>query len=250
MNDQLISETVSRNIRFTSVRKLSSGFSKKARAYQKTAQYGLLFALAFFTLVSSVSAQPTMSRGEQLLAIGYDECIRRAEQAYMAEGWVNIGKGGAFVNAFKDNNGAYIMCNVAPENKIWVNIVVASSSRDDNVPGAERVKLQQRMDQSGSRGCGLGTRWRGSDGGWNGIWTRRGNSNVFDAVWTKDGQQFTAVLTISIDGNRVNVRRRNATLGGDCELNGTLGEDGVTVTGTNVCTQGRGDIQVRIECER
>jgi len=39
---------------------------------------------------------------------------------------------------------------------MWVNIVVASVHNDMNVPGAERVKLQGRMDQSGSRGCGLG----------------------------------------------------------------------------------------------
>jgi hypothetical protein len=114
--------------------------------------------------------------------------------------------------------------------------------------GATQARIE--CEQSGSRGCGLGTRWRVTDGGWNGIWTRRGNSNVFDAVWTKAGQQFTAVLTISINGNRVNVKRRNATLGGNCELNGILGVDGVTVTGTNICTQGRGVVQARIECER
>lgn len=108
----------------------------------------LIIMLAGFAIFSSILAQPTMSRGEQRLSISYDECMSRAENAFTNEGWVNIGKGGAFVNAFKDNHGAYIMCNVAPENKIWVNIVVASLSQDDNVPGAERVKLQKWMDKS------------------------------------------------------------------------------------------------------
>jgi hypothetical protein len=101
---------------------------------------------------------------------------------------------------------------------------------------------------TGSAGCGLGTRWAVNDGGWPGIWTRRGNSNVFDGVWTKDGQ-FTALLTISINGNRVNVSRRYATLGGDCELkDGILDPDGVTVTGTTVCTHGSAGFRAEIKC--
>jgi hypothetical protein len=153
MNDQLISEIVSHNRKFAWARKQSSSIFEKARAYRRTVRRGFLLALAFFALASSALAQPTMSRGEQLLPISYNECIQRAEQAYLAEGWVNIGKGGAFVNAFKQNNGAYIMCNVAPENKIWVNIVVASNSGNAGVPGGERVCLQKQMDQPGN-GCG------------------------------------------------------------------------------------------------
>ncbi len=152
MNDQSITEIVSRNMKFASARKLSSNFCESARAYQRAVRCGLLLALAVFALASSAAAQPTISRGEQLLPISYNECIQRAEQAYLAEGWVNLGKGGAFVNAFKANNGAYITCNVAPENKIWVNIFVASNSGDDGVPGAERVCLQKQMDRPGN-GC-------------------------------------------------------------------------------------------------
>jgi hypothetical protein len=170
MNDQSISEIISRNINFASTQKSSSGSFKTPRAYQRNGRCGFLFALAFFALAASASAQPTMSRGEQLLPISYNECIRRAEQAYVAEGWVNLGKGGAFVNAFKENNGAYIMCNVAPENKIWVNIVVASNSGNSSVPGAQRVCLQAQMDQPGASRCGGntnasgGTRWLYRDG--------------------------------------------------------------------------------------
>ena len=152
MNDQLSSEIVSRNVNFASARKLTSGFFQKAHAYQRMVQCGFLIALAFLALASSASAQPSMSRGQQLIGITYDECMRRGEEAFAKEGWGRIGKGGAFVNAFKGNHGAYIMCNPSPDNRIWVNIVVASFAQDDNVPGAERVKLQGRMENSGSSG--------------------------------------------------------------------------------------------------
>ena len=219
---------------------------------------GLLFAvmLCFFA-VPSLAQTPTWSRGIQSLPISHDECSNRARRALEAEGYTVENQGGSFsgdyyFGGYKNIHNAVITCNVSHDSKTWVNVFVASSvgNRDGNVPGAERMKLQQRMDQSASRGCGLGTRWRGMDGGWSGVLTRRGNSNLFDGVWTRDGQQFTAVLTVSIDGNRVNVSRRNSTSGGDCELNGTLGDDGVTVTGTNVCTHGTGHIQLTIECQR
>jgi hypothetical protein len=152
MNDQLSSEIVSPNIKFASARKLSFSFFEKASAYQRTVRCGFLLALAFFTLASSALAQPTMSRGEKLLPISYNECMQRAEQAYLAEGWVNLGKGGAFIYAYKESNGAYITCNVAPENKTWANIFVASNSGDSGVPGGERVKLKRRMEQPSSSG--------------------------------------------------------------------------------------------------
>jgi hypothetical protein len=217
-------------------------FFESARAYQRTVRCGLLLVLPFFALASSAAAQPAMSRGEQLLPISYNECIQRAEQAYLAEGWVNIGKGGAFVSAFKENNGAYIMCNVAPENKVWVNIVVASNSGDGNVPGGERVKLQRRMDQavSGavSGGCGLGTRWVENEEGWTATWTRQGNSNLFDVQSRKGTLYLTAIQTINISGNRVSISRTQASDGNNCQMEGTIGPDGVTVTGTYNCQSG------------
>ncbi len=71
---------------------------------------------------------------------------------------------------------------------------------------------------------------------------------MFDGKWTMGGSQFTAVLTITIQGNRVTVLRRNASLGSDCEMSSTLAANGVTVTGTTICTQGRGDFRATIEC--
>jgi len=152
MNDQLSSEIVSRNIEFASARKLSSSLFRKTHACQRTVQFGFLLAVAFFALASSASAQPAIARGERLLPISYNECMQRAEQAFISEGWVNLGKGAAFMYGYKESNGAYITCNVAPENKVWANIFVASNSGDSGVPGGERVKLERRMEQSGSSG--------------------------------------------------------------------------------------------------
>jgi hypothetical protein len=239
MEYKMSSETIWEIIGFTLVGKSFSCFGKKMQAYQRDYLCGLLFILAFFAFVSAVSAQPAMSRGEQLLPISYDECIRRAERAYTDEGWVNIGKGGAYVNAFKENNGAYIMCNVAPENKIWVNIVVASSSGDSGVPGSERVKLQGRMGQSSASvaGCGLGRTWSDTESGISQTWTRRGSSDVFDVSGMINGSPFTAEQTIEIKGNKVFINRYKAGDGNTCTFEGTIQSDGVTVTGSYDCTR-------------
>ena len=89
---------------------------------------------------------PAWSRGEQLLPITFQEAIKRAETALIAEGYVNLQKQANFVTGYKGMHTAIIMCNDAPNNKQWINIVVASISTDGNVPGAERVKLQKQME--------------------------------------------------------------------------------------------------------
>ncbi|HEX4951040.1 MAG TPA: DUF3011 domain-containing protein [Blastocatellia bacterium] len=83
--------------------------------------------------------------------------------------------------------------------------------------------------------CRSATRWDETEAGYTGVWTRRGNSNVFDAVWTRDRQQVTAVLTITNQGNRVFVKRTSSSDGYLCEYEGTVAADGVTVTGTMRC---------------
>lgn len=59
-------------------------------------------------------------------------------------------------------------------------------------------------------GVNLGQVWTESENGWSGTWTRRGSSNTFDAVWTKDGARVTSVLTITAVGVRgVHIHRRD-----------------------------------------
>ncbi|GAK42898.1 hypothetical protein TCA2_5391 [Paenibacillus sp. TCA20] len=59
-------------------------------------------------------------------------------------------------------------------------------------------------------------------------------------------QDITAVLTINISGNNVQVLRRNSSDGNNCTYTGTLAADGRTVTGTYTCTQGGGSWRATI----
>ncbi|MBC7875165.1 MAG: hypothetical protein H7Y01_14270 [Ferruginibacter sp.] len=115
---------------------------------RKVSVYSLVLTLLFFALTPILLAQPTWSRGEQLLPITYEEAMRRAKSALLAEGYGAMQEGGAMIAGQKDIHTAVIMCNVAPEGKIWINIVVASIHNEGTVPGAERVRLQNRMNQN------------------------------------------------------------------------------------------------------
>lgn len=98
--------------------------------------------LCLSLLTGSAAAQPAMSRGEQALPLSYNDCMARARSAFEAYGWVNIGAGGAFTNAFRGGSGAYILCNEATPGRMIVNIIVATNGGD---AGAERQQLQGAM---------------------------------------------------------------------------------------------------------
>jgi hypothetical protein len=107
-----------------------------------------------------------------------------------------------------------------------------------NRGGGNWSAVIERRDRPQDR---LGRRWNEQEGGWRGVWTRRGNSNVFDARWTQPGQRdITAVLTITLQGNNIRVQRTNSSDGNNCNYRGTLGSDGRTVTGQYTCDQGGG----------
>jgi hypothetical protein len=78
----------------------------------------------------------------------------------------------------------------------------------------------------------LGTVWYETEGEYSGVWTRRGNSNVFDAVWKHHDSTYTAVLTIHIFGNSVRIKRRYSSDGADFNYTGTLSDDGTRVYGS------------------
>lgn len=106
-----------------------------------------LFCCVVVLMVAMIAmGQPAVSRGQQVLSISYDECLRRAQGAFSDESWNQIGTSGNAVNAFKSIHASYIVCNPAPDTKMAVNIFVASSSNDSGVPGYERQRLQARME--------------------------------------------------------------------------------------------------------
>ncbi len=84
--------------------------------------------------------------------------------------------------------------------------------------------------------CGLPSRITMTEGGYNGVWTRRLNSNEYDAVWSRGRQQITGVLSITTQGNRVFIKRLQSTDGQLCEYEGTVSADGRTINGTYGCS--------------
>ena len=82
----------------------------------------------------------------------------------------------------------------------------------------------------------LGTGWIETESGWNGTWTRRGTSDVFDASW--NGGVVRAVLVIHVVGVTVTIERRNSSDGNECNYQGTLTPDGREAGGSYSCTNG------------
>jgi len=88
-----------------------------------------------------------LSRGIQDLNISYEECLARAHQAFIAEGYrANPSRGEGFVAGFKDNLGSYINCTGIQTKRMSVIVMVASEGVvDTSLAGSERVRLMQRM---------------------------------------------------------------------------------------------------------
>jgi hypothetical protein len=88
----------------------------------------------------------------------------------------------------------------------------------------------------------LGRVWREQESGWSGLWRRRGDTNVFDAVWTGPGR-VTATLEINFDGpDKVKIERRNSSDGNNCHYAGRFSGGssfgGLTVSGNYRCGNG------------
>jgi hypothetical protein len=99
--------------------------------------------------------------------------------------------------------------------------------------------------------CGLGVQWDVSESGWSGTWIRRGSSNIFDASWRKGGDVGSSVLTMSLNGNRVHIERRDAPTWGGAyvEYDGTISADGtVSGTGKVPATGASAPFQATIRC--
>lgn len=111
-----------------------------------TSQFIFLILFPLIFVLPALGQNPVASRGIQLLAISEQECIERAQKALLAEGYTFLTSSKSFGG--KNIHTAGILCNAAPDGKMWVNIFVASTHNDPTVPGAERERLQARMDRS------------------------------------------------------------------------------------------------------
>jgi hypothetical protein len=106
----------------------------------------ITFALLLFFAPAALAQAPGWSRGQQDLAITYDECMRRGPAALQAEGYRIDYNAGNFAVGIKNVHTAVIICSPAPDSKMLVQIVVASNGEGG---GTERQQLQARMEQPG-----------------------------------------------------------------------------------------------------
>jgi hypothetical protein len=74
--------------------------------------------------------------------------------------------------------------------------------------------------------------------GWNGTWTRRGSSGVFDGVWVPaagSGSPVTAVMDYTRSGLQVHFQRTSSSEGALCSYDGNVAADGLSGSGTETC---------------
>jgi hypothetical protein len=112
----------------------------------KTQSLIALAGLPLLLVAPAPAGAISLSHGIQMLPISMEECGRRGAQALANEGYGQVGPS-ALMAGFKGPHGVYIYCGARPDGVTSVNIFVATeNSTDGNAPGAERVRLQQRME--------------------------------------------------------------------------------------------------------
>lgn len=158
--------------KFTFVEEVVSGLAGRMQAYLIVAGCGFLSILSICGLTATVPAQqsPAVSVGSQMLSLTYEDCLARAKQALASEGFAAEREGGNFYWGGKGVYHASIVCDGTPhpDNRIDVHVFVASTSGDGNVPGAERVKLQGRMERPANTGGAKAIDWAMQADGWRG----------------------------------------------------------------------------------
>lgn len=92
----------------------------------------------------------------------------------------------------------------------------------------------------------LGRVWDETEGAWKGVWSRRGDTNVFDAaIALPDGRKVTTANSVTIDGSNITINRTASSDGVLCTYTGIL--VGAKVSGTLACPgHGTGQWQATI----
>jgi hypothetical protein len=93
----------------------------------------------------------------------------------------------------------------------------------------------------------LGHVWDETEGGWKGVWTRRGDTNVFDAAFAHpDGRKVTTVNSVTLNGNSITIKRTKSSDDNLCTYTGIL--VGASLSGTYECighSPGRWQVTIR-----
>jgi LCCL domain-containing protein len=109
----------------------------------------LAFSAGLAAAAGPAAAVISMSRGQQFFPITHDECMTRARAALVAAGYALWSEPGNGPWGAKGDHGATIFCEPAAGDREVVDILVATAGTGDgNVPGAERVRLQELMERS------------------------------------------------------------------------------------------------------
>jgi hypothetical protein len=139
-------------------------------------------------LAAPCAAGPAMSRGQQFFSISHQECLARASTALRSAGYSLWGEAGNGPWGERGPHSAVILCEPAAGNREVVDIVVSSEgTRDGNVPGAERIRLQQLMEGGAPAPAGGPPPSTAGCVGFRGRWMTR----------------FGPVV-VRVDGNRIN----------------------------------------------
>jgi hypothetical protein len=119
----------------------------------------------------------------------------------------------------------------------WANGTVWRRILPESGKGGGTITIPINPNDSVKLGSGggsgsLGVRWDERENGFSGVWTRRGTSDVFDAVWDVNGRQVTAVLTMTWTGSdTVSIYRKDTSDSLEVDYTATIGKDG-SVTGS------------------
>jgi hypothetical protein len=91
----------------------------------------------------------------------------------------------------------------------------------------------------------LGRVWKETeDMAWSGIYTRRGNSTVFDAAWSNDkSSPVTGIIAMHLSGDKVFIESHQQSNGRKYDYLGTLSRDSRTISGTFWRTDSMGPVQ-------
>jgi len=139
------------------------------------AQYTLATVVALGALLAPrPAAAISLSHGLQHLPISQEECGRRGASALQNEGY-GAPAPAVLMSGFKGPHGVYIVCTARPDGTAVTIFVASEGVTDGNIPGAERVRLQERMGAAttitpgpvfGGGAAGGGATCRGFGGVW------------------------------------------------------------------------------------
>ena len=196
----------------------------KERNFAKICLCSALLAIASCmsaTTSAALAQAPGWSRGQQNLAITYDECVRRMPAALAAEAYRRDDQpGGNFAVGIKGVHTAVIICSPAPESRMLVQIVVASNGDGG---GVERQRLQARMERPGSGGS------RSLEGNW----CREGDRNKTTSI-SQSGNSLTFTNEFG-NSSRGRFENSNTVVAIDWQggLRGTISSDGNRISWGN-----------------